>query len=306
MSRRKIRKNSDVLNQLHSGLQTIDTSSIVVNQLGYMIDVEKDHIYDIGYIDDDDYTSMMVEKQEEMEARKIRHKYQGITNDRYLSYENKINNNLKQQSDFYEGKLMPYDLRYSGFGINARSVRQNTGIIETGQEKFKQEELNTTIYGTRDTKKDLIELEYGTMYDARNISFNKPKAKENKSLGGINFSVILEEDIRDTYGLMQGNRKASVVKYVDQNYSNFVDNQLSNAGNNYSGLFQGGYTRRSMLDEIANKGSDGEYMFDMTPHRLELDSYFYDYGLKQMADDVLVDIFDDHDKENDNFLHIQI
>lgn len=305
MSRRKIRKTSNTLSNLHTGLQTTEDRSIVVNQLGFMVDVEKDRIYDIGYIDDDDYTSMMVEKQEEMKARKIRNKYQGITNDRYLNYENKIKNNLKEQSDFYEGKLMPYDLRYSGFGINARSVRQNTGIIETGQEKFKQEELNTTIYGTRDTKKDLIELEYGTMYDARNISFNKAKAEEAKPLGGINFSVILEEDIRDTYGLMRGNRKASVVKYVDQNYTNFVDNQLSHAGNNYSGLFQGGFTRRSMLDQIANKG-DGEYMFDMTPHKLELDSYFYDYGLKKVADDVLVDIFDDNDKDSDNFLHIQI
>jgi len=109
------------------------------------------------------------------------------------------------------------------------------------------------------------------------------------------------------YGLQNGNRHSSVVEYVDNAFQDFTNNELNGAGNNYSGRFQGGFERRSMLDDIANKREGKvDYMFDMTPRKVEMDSYYFDYGLKKIADDVLVDVFSDHDPDNDNFLHIQI
>jgi hypothetical protein len=311
MSKRKNRKVAsnfeNGIQHLNTGLSTAEGGRLEVNQLGYMVDIEKNHIYDIKYIDDDDYTSMCIEKENERDAMKIKNKYQGITDDRFLHYENKISNNLQEQSDFYKGKLMPYDARYNAFSRNALSVRQETGTFERGQEPYKQKELESTIFGRKNTDADFRELKYGTMYGAEHIHFKRPVPVKDKPIGGIDFAVVLEGDIRRTYGLMNGNKENSVIEYVDNAFQEFTKNELNNAGNNYSGRFQGGFERRSMLDDIANNRSGKEeYMFDMTPRHVETDSYYFDYGLKKIADDVLVDVFSDHDPDNDNFLHLQI
>jgi hypothetical protein len=293
---------------MYTGLDGVGRADgIEVNQLGIKKNIVMDHIYDIGYIDDDEFHQQCIEKERQQAIRKIKAKYQGITDDRFNQYEPKVfGESLREKDDFYKGKLMPSDFRNNGFAQRSLAVRQNTNVWEKGQEPFKQKILESTIHGRKNTDKDLQELNHGMMYGVDNVQFRKAKGKEGvKQAKGIKFSSVLEEDIRDLYGLQNGNRKNSVIDYVDKAYQDFTKNELNCVGNNYSGKYQGGFMRRSMVDDVANIKKD-DYYFDIAPKQVETDSYYYDYGWKKIADDVITELFDDHEEDNDNILNIKI
>ena len=110
--------------------------------------------------------------------------------------------------------------------------------------------------------------------------------------GGLDFAIVMENDVRHNYGLLSGNRRSKVDGYVKKALADYDYNSVHNAGSRAfgAGKFQGGFDRRNLVDkaQVNDKKNDDEYEFTIkTEDRVGRDLYYYDYGNKKSADAII-------------------
>ncbi len=263
-------------------------------------DIVHDHIYKLD-VDHFKKTRMARLKYDE-ERKKNSFAYGNITDDRFIEYEkNLFTKDLAKKCEYYKSKGASY------FGANGydrafsrrdRRIIQNSSVEERGTDTFKEMHKKDAIKGRHDTKIDYKEEEANGYYVLRRLDPEPPKIHKHSK--GLNFDNVVEQDVRERYGLLFG-RKANVDKYITRQKEKYVKNDSHNAGSRdmASGRYRGGFERRNMLNEAQNNNQSEDYEFTVgSSNRVNLEAYYYDYGNKKNADDVIVDVnTETHDED---------
>ena len=234
------------------------------------------------------------------EEHRKRHDFavSNITDEVYNKYENK----LWKDKDFNnKASLFGANGWRRGFTRHSRRVRQESNTLEAPP-RMKVKEVQFQLNGRYKLQKAMNELAQEENYIQENMKIeipNKDRTFRDKyavddrgKKGGLDFSVVMENDVRHTYGLLSGNRRSKVDGYVKKAISDYDYNSVHNAGSRAfgAGRFQGGFDRRNLVDKAQSndKRNDDEYEFTVkTEDRVGRDLYYYDYGNKKSADAII-------------------
>ena len=260
-------------------------------------DIVHDHVYTLTNKTHQDFKQIRMRRLEE--ARKRREEksiaYGNISDDRFCVLENELfKDDLNKKKAFFEKCGASYygaNGFRRGFSRRSRNVLQRSEQIEKGQDIFKEREIKDTIKGRRDVNVDYIENEKDGSYTLHGYKHNE-KMQRPGSHHGINFDKICEYKARENYNLMFGHR-ADVSKYVAKEKQKYMENNSHNSGSlrHQAGRFRGGFERRNMLNQAQKKNEQqNEHQFTIsTKNRINLESYYFDFGNAETAD-ALVDV----------------
>ena len=277
-------------------------------------DIVHDHIYNLTNKTHQDFKKIRLNRLAEAKKRRedTSITYGNISDDRFCVLENQLfGEDLKKKKAFFEKCGASYygaNGYRRGFSRRSRNVLQRSEQIEKGQDVFKEREIKDTLKGKRDVKTDYQENIKDGSYTLRDYNSNKKMGKIGGH-HGINFDTICEYKARDNYNLMFGGQRADVSKYVEKEKQKYLRNNSHNSGSlsNQSGRFRGGFERRNMLNDAQKKNeSQEEHMFTIsTKNRVNLESYYYDFGNNDKAD-ALVDVNKKDDQYTDDRLDTQL
>jgi len=261
-------------------------------------DLVHDHIYTLTNKTPQDFRQIRMNRLEE--ARKRREEksiaYGNISDDRFCVLENQLfKDDLNHKKAFFEKAGASYygaNGHRRGFSRRSRNILQRSDQIEKGQDIFKQREIKDTIKGKRDVHADYNENIKDGSYTLHGYK-NVPKMERPGSHHGINFDKICEFKARENYNLMFGGLRSDVSKYVEKEKQKYMENNSHNSGSlsNQSGRYRGGFERRNMLNDAQKRNEEQpEHQFTIdTKNRINLESYYFDFGNNEEAD-ALVDI----------------
>jgi len=264
---------------------------------GQSKDLIHDHIYHLAISDPEQYRKIRLDWIKEREERKRNsYTYGNITDDRFLHHEHKLfGKDLQAKTEHYKKKGV------SAFGANgyerafsrrSRYVLQESNVSERGTEPFKSKEIDGTIKGFNDHSKDYKEVVENGSYMLHNLN-NSVRNTETSKASGIDFDHIVEGNVRNDFGLLYGHG-ANVDKYVKEYKDKYTENNAHNAGHfdsKTSGRFRAGFERRNMLNDAQKtRAKQEDYQFTVKPNsRINIEQFYYDYGNKERAGDVLID-----------------
>lgn len=276
-------------------------------------DLVHDHIYTLTNKTHQDFKQIRLRRLEESKKRREEKSiaYGNISDDRFCVLENQLfGKDLKQKKAFFEKAGASYygaNGFRRGFSRRSRNVLQHSDQIEKGQDIFKEREIKDTIKGKRNVKVDYQE-------NIKDGSYTLKEYTNNDTMGvpgghhGINFDTICEFKARENYNLMHGGLRADVSKYVQKEKQKYVENNSHNSGSlsHQAGRFRGGFERRNMLNDAQKRNeAQPEHQFTIsTKNRINLESYYYDFGNDDNAD-ALIDI-NKKDEQYENKLDTQL
>jgi len=276
-------------------------------------DLVHDHVYTLTNKTHQDFRKIRQQRLAEAKARREEKSiaYSNITDDRFCVLENDLfGKDLAEKKAFFEKCGASYygaNGYRRGFSRRSRNVLQRSEQIEKGQDKFKEREIKDTLKGKRDVTADYRENEEDGSYTLKGVS-KVPTTQRTGGHHGINFDKICEFKARGNYNLMFGHR-ANVDKYVAREKAKYLENNSHNSGahSNASGRFRGGFERRNMLNDAQKRNEQQEdYQFTIsTKNRVNLESYYYDFGNNKDAD-ALTDINKKDDQYTDAKLDTQL
>jgi len=275
-------------------------SMLEVDQMGIKKDIVKDIIPDIGLDDLETFENIVRERIKALDERKVKSRFQGVTDDRFNQYETIIDPGMRPQNEFYKEQITGYYDK-TAFKTRSRDIRQRSDVWEKGQETFRYEQEKYDLYGRRDVERSREELKNTELFRYKNIDLNiqafdpENGISASRKSKGVNFSGMIEEITQDQFGLNGGHNKSNIIDYVKKINEDYNNNNTHNAGQNYSGRFNGGFERRSFLDDATNNKKP-DHMFSLDGTNIDLDAYYYDYGATKTSD-VLVDKLDSYDDD---------
>lgn len=260
-------------------------------------DIVHDHVYNLTNKTKEDFKQIRMRRLASAKKRREEDSiaYGNISDDRFCVLENQLfGEDLKKKKAFYEKAGASYygaNGYRRGFSRRSRNILQRSDQIEKGQDIFKEREIKDTLKGKRDVKEDYIE-------NVKDGSYTLKEYKNNDVMGcvgghhGINFDKICEYKARENYNLMFGHG-ANVDKYVAREKSKYLENNSHNSGSlsNQAGRFRGGFERRNMLNDAQKRNeAQEEHQFTIsTKKRVNLESYYFDFGNHETAD-ALIDV----------------
>ena len=277
-------------------------------------DIVHDNIYELNVKTPEDYKKINEARIEE-KNRKLRdsYSYSNVSDARFNHSENLLfGKDQKQKADYFKKKGASYygaNASRRGFSRRLRRVLQlgGEGVQQKAQEKFEKLRMVDTIKGFHDTTNDYKEIMEEGRYILRNYDDSRERNRPRQS-HGINFEKIVEQDVRNNFGLMAGRQNSDVSKYVTEYKKSYLENNAHNAGGSkeVAGRFQGGFERRNMLNQAQNRqNKQPEYEYNISSsNRVNLEAVYFDYGNKNKADDVLID--EDQETEDAGKLAIQL
>jgi hypothetical protein len=261
-------------------------------------DLVHDHIYNLTNKTKEDFKQIRMRRLAAAKKRREEGSiaYGNISDDRFCVLEGQLfGEDLKKKKAFFAKAGASYygaNGYRTGFGRRSRNVLQRSNQIEKGQGIFKEREIKDTLKGKHDVKADYAENVKDGSYTLRDYNKNKPMG----AIGGhhgLNFEKVCEYKARGNYNLMFGGQRSNVSKYVAREKQKYLENNSHNSGSlsNQSGRFRGGFERRNMLNDAQKKNeAQEEHQFTIaTKKRLNLESYYFDYGNNEKAD-ALIDV----------------
>ena len=276
-------------------------------------DLVHDHIYTLTNKTHQDFKQIRLKRLAAAKKRREEDSiaYGNISDDRFCVLENQLfKKDLGEKKSFYERCGASYygaNGFRRGFSRRSRNVLQRSEQIEKGQDVFKTREIKDTLKGKRDVNEDYRENEKDGSYTLRGYSHNK----EMGNVGGhhgINFDKICEYKARENYNLMFGGQRANVGKYIAKEKAKYLENNSHNSGSlsNQAGRFRGGFERRNMLNDAQkrNEAQEDHQFTIATKKRVNLESYYFDFGNDNNAD-ALIDV-NKKDNEYENKLDTQL
>ena len=261
-------------------------------------DLVHDHIYNLTNKTKEDFKKIRMRRLAAAKKRREEDSiaYGNISDDRFCILENELfGEDLKQKQAFFNKCGASYygaNGFRRGFSRRSRTVLQRSNQIEKGQDSFKEKEIRDTLKGKHDVKADYAENVKNGSYTLRNYNKNKPMGAVG-STHGLNFDKVCEFKARENYNLMFGAQRADVSKYVAREKQKYLENNSHNSGSiaNQSGRYRGGFERRNMLNDAQKKNeAQDDYQFTInTKKRVNLESYYFDFGNDNKAD-ALIDV----------------
>jgi len=296
------------------GLESTNHSKMEREFVGQTEDIVHNHIWQPDVSTHKQYQNIRNQRLRREKERKEMASvaYSNIQDDRFNLHENDLfGNDLNNKAKFFKSCGASYygaNGYRRAFSRRNRHVLQNSDVTERGLDGFKKKEIKDTIKGHRNTEVDYRQIEDDGGYTLDCFK-NRKTMKAVKSHHGLNFDVITEYNVRNDQNLMFGRQRKNVDSQIEKYKKKYTDNNSHNSGaiRNVAGRFRGGFERRNMLNQAQKaNSSQPEHEFSIaTKHRLNLESYYYDFGNDQNAD-ALIDQDKKDDEYKDSVKNIQI
>lgn len=289
------KKFSDNIQKTDIGIDAGRPLKLEVEQSGIKKDLIYDQIRDLDILDLDNFEMTIRQKEKAREEQLIKSRFQNISDDsRFLDYEAVLDPSL-----IINEPELKKDLGRTGFYTGAghmkrsRAVRESSNVDDYGQQVYKDAIDKYQYFGNRnveEARKELENLPEITRYKDIKIAKAEPVPTVKRSKG-VDFSAVLQEVANDQFSLygghgLRGSNKKNMIDYLKQANEEYNQNTTHNAGANVAGRFGGGFQRRRMIDQATNNQKP-EHIFDLKENNIDIDAYYYDYGVTAKPDAVV-------------------